>query len=208
MAFDVGSIFGGLASAGLGGITGLLGTGISAFMDYKKQKIQNEHEQKMHALELQMMTKEAELAIRKTDAEADAQVRQTAAVTEQKVAEQEAEAFKLSAAQAERPLLAKKFQDSRFTIYTFTIVDAIRSAIRPVLTIIGTIMIIVIYFKVDDYVGGLTAENAFSKIELFELYRYLVYSFVYLTFTMVFWWFGTRSKVKPPAQPNESLLSR
>ena len=196
MAGVVEALMGGLGSALTGGATGLIGTAISSFIDFKKQKEQFRHKEKIHQLELQMMEKEAELAIKRTHAEADAQIQVTEAVTEQKIAMGELEGWVESQRQGNKALLTEKDKKPQWLIGVMGIVDVLRACIRPVLTIVGTIMLFVIYFKVDGLIGGMNI--AFDSTQLYDLYKYLIYSFVYLTFTMVFWWFGTRSKVQAP----------
>ena len=169
----LGNIFGAIAS---GGITGLIGTGITAFIEHKKQKAANEHEEKMVALEQQTIKLEAEMAVKKTEA-------QYAGETE--VAEANAFATSFSTDKA----TFVKSDDSLFTKILFTIVDFVRGMTRPILTFYLCSVTTWMGYKVYVLSKGIQPAQAYA------LLNNIIYVVLYLTTTCCLWWFGTRNHV-------------
>ena len=152
-----------------GGATGLLGTVISRYSDHVAQKQKN-------GFDLQYMQFSAEAANSES---------------ENRIAEIKAEA------EAQRPIPTHKAEltskqvlgedysepESRWTKKHsdwFVLVDVLRGAIRPVLTLILCMMVFVVWVFNEDK----------------SLQEQTVMTILYMATTAVLWWFGTRPTTK------------
>jgi len=154
-----------------GGITGLIGSIANAFVKYKLAKLQYEKELELKKLQLQ------EIAAR---AEAEVKI-------------QNAAAFKESYKYLAAPLFKESYFEKlpkfvQIVLGTlFGLVDFLRALIRPVLTIslAGTMLYLI--FKTV-----ILADSSNITILLIDKFDALVNTLLYLTITIVAWWFGNR----------------
>jgi hypothetical protein len=113
----------------LGGITGLVGNGINLFLDYKKQKLSNQHE-------LDMMDKHKEAVVAEKDASIEI-AKSTARIEEAKA---EAAGFLKSMEGANTSTFDKSYMQGlpkwvrTLVAISFAGVDVMKGTIRPVLT--------------------------------------------------------------------------
>jgi hypothetical protein len=183
--FEVlGVIFGNIFS---GGATGLLGVIAQRFADYKNKQLDMELEKQRHANAVEL---------RRVDAEIMAQ--EWAAKT--KVAEVEADAAKDVAASnafAESfKMEPQQYSDSKRLTprqqWVMVILDALRGSVRPLLTLYLIVLTTAVWIQARAKLGveDLTGETAL------EVWKMVVGNILYLTTTVVLWWFGTRNKGK------------
>ena len=174
-----------LSGGALGGITGLLGTGVSAYTAYKNRKAEME-------FELIKMDKDRE----NTLAEADAAIKVQQFKTEGEIDVREADAFKASMEAGMKSLFKSSYAQYMpgwlmgIVAAMFAMVDMLRSSVRPVVT----------YFLVlvSAYLGWKVAQT--QPEVFFEQAVSIVGALSYLTVTCVTWWFGDRRLAKVMAK--------
>lgn len=181
----LGTIFGSIFS---GGATGLLGVVIQRWADYKNRQLD---------LQLEKERRETEIAKRRADAEIMAQewagrtrVAQEEGATAKDVAESQAFASTLWK-EPERYSSGKMTNGQQWVL---VILDAIRGSVRPLLTIYLCALTTYVWVQVREIVAGedLQADAALA------VWKLVVGNILYLTTTVVLWWFGTRNRQKQP----------
>ena len=189
----------------IGGISGLLGGIATAIVNYKIQKLKNEHEKIMAEIELKKMDKEKEIMI----AEAEASVKITQAEIEG--ATELAEIKGYTETHKERPLFResymKRLSEAKgwvkylawpvITIVSmmFGFVDFLKALMRPALTIyhvIITTWVTIMAWKIAEQIGGgfITQGKAVAILDQ------VISTVLYLTVTCVTWWFFDRRTAK------------
>lgn len=174
----LGNALGAIAS---GGITGLIGSGISIFGEIKKQKMIFEHEEKMEELKQDAMRVQMEVITKQTEASINIS---------------EMEAFSQSQKNDEATY-SKGQELTGGQKWLMVVVDFFRGMIRPSMTIYMTVLTTLIYIEVMNLVEGL--EGVLDKTLAVQLSQQIILVILYITSTVILWWFGTRQKlVKPP----------
>jgi hypothetical protein len=74
--------------------------------------------------------------------------------------------------------------------WVMVLLDALRGSVRPLLTIYLCVLTTYIYFQAK----GLLSQEDLNVDQAMKLTEYVVHSILYLTTTIVLWWFGTRNK--------------
>ena len=77
----------------------------------------------------------------------------------------------------------------------FILLDFIRGCIRPVLTIYLCILTTLIYLQVYNLLG-----TGIDSTQLSQILNYIINTVLYLTTTVILWWFGCRQKSPPPSK--------
>jgi hypothetical protein len=182
----LGTVFGSIFS---GGATGLLGVALQRFSDYQNRKLD---------LQLERERRETEIAKRKADAE----IMREEWAGRMKVAQEEGETAKDVAAseafaktlwhEPERYSDAKRLSAGQQWI--MVILDALRGAVRPLLTVYLCALTTYVWVQVR---GVLSTEDLESAAAL-DVWKLVVSQILYLTTTVVLWWFGTRNKGTAP----------
>ena len=196
----------------LGGFTGLLGSVVTSVMNYKTQKLKNEHDQAMADIDLKKMDKEKEIML----AEAEANMKITEVQTEAQIDIADAEVYKQSIIAAQKEALSeavhkKLMEGGKFSkaiaavlAFLFGLVDFIRKLIRPSLAIylvgLTTWITYIAWQVMQTHNVKLNAEQAVS---IFDQVTFIV---IYLTVTCVTWWFGDRRMAKFLARLNDGNI--
>lgn len=181
----------------LGGLTGLIGNAVSAFMNYKTKKLEFNHEEKMIELETTAMIKEAEanIQIEKARIEGEVQIA-------------DAQAYMESIKQGNDSIMEKEWIVKMFdnegkskwitipiaslAVGGFAIVEWLRGFMRPALTMYLTGVTTWVTWMAWDIIqqaGGAEAMTVTQSVEIFNNVTSIV---VYLTVSCVTWWFGDR----------------
>lgn len=180
-------IFSGIASIFGGGLTGLVGSVTQRIFEYKSKKLD---------IELQKEKFANDIALKRVDAELMAQ--EWAART--KVADVEATA-KMDVADSEAFATALTSEPQRYSDVThltdkqnwlMVLLDFMRGAIRPGLTIYLCALTTAIYFQAKF----LLRSNDITVEQAYDLVTQIIDTILYLTTTCVLFWFGTRNKAK------------
>jgi len=179
-----------------GGLTGLFGSVITAFSNYKMQKIKNEHE-------IAIITAESNAIV----VESQAQIVVQKAKIEEEIQVAEVEALKESYKDQSTTLFDKSYMQSlmgskwfswigAIIAFMFGLVDFMKQACRPVLTyyLVGaSTWITVIAYKLLQEAMGQTPLALDKAYDIFNQVTYLI---LYLTVSCVTWWFCDRRMAK------------
>ena len=183
-----------LLTGGAGVLTGLIGTVLTTFMNLRAQKLKNQHEVEMKRLDIQAMIEEAHAQIQITETQVSGELEKmdaSAYVESQKYGNQ-------TALQSET---LNKLFDNKWTMWIGVIivmllgfVEFLRTGIRPIATL---------------YFTALTTWITYQSIQMLELKQQLLtvemalstYTnvssiVIYLTVSMLTWWFGDRRVAK------------
>lgn len=171
------SIFSVIGSIVSGGATGLLGSVISRFFDYRNKKLDREHEIKMIEAEAKVM--EQEWAARSQIAKIEGQ---------SAIEVEDSRGFRESLTSEPKQYFTGNPGKLSFL---YILLDFLRGFIRPALTVYLCILTTLIYFHIKD-LTVIVQEQA--------ILEHLINTVLYLTTTVILWWFGTRQKSPPPAR--------
>jgi len=182
-----------------GAFTGLLGTGITAFTNYKMQKIKNSHDIVLIKAETEAMKIEAEANIQIEKARIEGEVELT-----------EASTFLEGIKQGNKQTFSEKWIDKLFSVegwvkyisipvavliaFLFGMVDFLKALMRPGLTayLTGcTTWITIMAWDIMEKYG--TAMTSIQAIAIFDQVTSII---IYLTVSSVTWWFGDRRTAK------------
>ncbi len=165
----------GAAAAG-GGIFGLFGSAISAWMKMKQAKQEHEFQKDKWAYEtdlqkLQMQAKQ----------------------------EENEQAIALASSQGSWKSLQSSVAMERKAGESYKWVNAIKDLFRPLLTLGLFVMTYMVFLDIVKS-GGVLAGNL-SPSEMVAIIKYIVYSIVFSATTAGVWWFGDRA-LSPPGMKN------
>lgn len=184
----------------LGGVTGLIGNVITGIMNYKTQKLKNEHEVAMIHAQTDAMRIEAEMNIQVTKAQYEGEVDLA-----------DARAYIESQRTGQKQLFSERWVDALFKVegwgkyiaipaavlvaILFGFVDWLRGFMRPALTMYLTGMATFITLMAWEIMknhglAGMTVTEAIG------LYNNVTSIIIYLTVSCVTWWFGDRRMAK------------
>lgn len=172
-----------------GGATGLLGMGLQRFFDFLKvkqdlalQKLKNEHELAMRDKDAAIMREEwaGRLRVAEREGETQTQVAETQAFQASLLREPErySNASSLSWGQQ----------------WFMVLLDVARGIIRPALTVYLCLLTTYVWIQVS---GKLNLEDL-DPADVLDIWKMVVGTILYLTTTVVLWWFGTRNKQAQP----------
>lgn len=178
----------------LGAISGLVGSAITTWSNYKLQKLKNDHDLKKYEFDIKKMELGAKLKIKIAE--------QT---TESAIKISEMDAYKTSLKTMDRDLFDKSYM--RFIMSKgwlawvgvlisvgFGVVDFLKHLARPFITyyLLGAATwLTVLSWEALKLTGG-----ALSVTQAFDLFNMVVTTLIYLTTTVVSWWFADRSVSK------------
>jgi len=152
-----------------GGLTGVVGSAISKYSEYKVKKLEFENKVTM-----------AEISAKSAKLETESQERVAALSAE-------------SEAQRSQDQVLSASYEADSAKYTGDVgfVDFVRGTMRPAITLyligLTTWVALILYNLVHEMNG-----EAFLHEEVFPLWQQVVSLVLYLTTTAVTWWFGTR----------------
>lgn len=174
-----------------GGFTGLIGTGVQKFFDYKGKKLELEIADKRYAHEIEMKKADAmlmreEFAARTRVAEIEAGAKEATA---------DAAAFAV-ALQNEPKRYSSEEKLTPAQNWLMVLLDFFRGAVRPGLTIYLCAITSGVYLHTRMLVG----QNGvmLDAKQTGDLLTLIINTVLYLTSTCVMFWFGTRQKGQPP----------
>lgn len=163
-----------------GGVTGILGSVITTWGEYRKNKLMFSHKEKMAELDQQAMKLEAELELKKITTESEAQQ----AIAEMDILKS---SYEHDRATYSRGKLGK------FGRALMVVVDFARGMIRPSATIYLVVLTTIIFYKVFGILNGL--ESAIPVADAVAIVNKIIMVVLYLTVMVVSWWFGMRQKI-------------
>lgn len=185
------SIFGSIFA---GGATGLLGVFLQKYFDLQTKKLDIDAAQKRAEVELQLRDKD--LQIMNAEWEQRGKVAQIEGDAAIGVEAQKAFAQSIAADRATylTPDVAK---NSRFATWILAVLEFARGIVRPLLTVILTWMSWKLYVQTDAIlsVQGVQIDKEILQAQLLLI----VQTILYLTTTVITWWFGVRNPAPPPS---------
>lgn len=186
----ISSLIGGGAA---GGLIGLAGTWLRGREERETKRLDHAHAQAMRGLDLKELEREAELKLRQTDAEiAGAKAKATGELAiAQEVAAGQAQTASYD---ADRATYSSGWADKLkgawggAAAFMLASVDAMRGAVRPLLTVylIGVLTLIAVYLY------RLGAVQSVDAAVAWPLLARVVDDFAFLAATATTWWFGSR----------------
>ena len=182
----LGLVFGSIFS---GGATGLLGVVAQRWADYKNRQLDLQLEEIKHKNAVDLRRVDAE--IMKQEWAAKTEMVKTEAAGKEAVADAEAfaQSYKL-----EPQRYSEGVQHSRGQSWVLVLLDAFRGFIRPALTVYLCVLTTMVWIQARSV---LAAEDLDPAAAL-EIWRLIVGTILYLTTTVVLWYFGTRNKTPQP----------
>ena len=182
-----------------GAVTGLLGNGITAWTNYKMQKVKNEHDITIIKVETEAMKEEAKANIQIEKARIEGEIELT-----------EASTFLEGIKEGNKQTFSDKWIDKLFDVegwvkyisipvavliaFLFGIVDFLKALMRPGLTLYltgCTTWITYLAWNILDKYG-----TAITSAQALEIFDQVVSIIIYLTVSSVTWWFGDRRTAK------------
>lgn len=182
---DLTSILGGITSIATGGLTGLFGTAIGAVFTYKSKQLDIELQKEKYANDVAM--KDLDSKIMAQEWASRTQVAQVNADAQKDTEDSKAFAASLTSEPqryAEGPLTSKQN-------WFMVLLDFFKGLIRPSLTLYLAGLTTLIYLQAEALIGhGITPDQANGLIVK------IIDTVLYLTTTVILWWFGSRAHDK------------
>jgi len=175
----LGLIFGNIFS---GGATGLIGVIAQRFFDFKNKKLD---------IEIEREKRETVLAVARLNMEAAD--KEWAARHKIEETKGDSAAFTKSIWE-ETPRYSNPTTLTPKQQWVMVVLDALRGVVRPLLTIYLCALTTYVWFQVRSLMGG----EDLDLLAALEVWKMVVGNILYLTTTVVLWWFGTRNKVAQP----------
>jgi len=165
-----------------GGATGILGSLISLAGEFKKIKEQHRHEEKMQEIAIKSMEIEAKLKLEQTVAEGEIKEELAALETLRSSYDHDkATYFQKSGIRWLDGMVA----------FGMGTVDLVRGLIRPVITILMALVAIEVHNELIVMMAQM--EQPISPEQAAIIYANLNNVILYITTTVILWWFGTRA---------------
>jgi hypothetical protein len=159
-----------------GGATGLFGAALQRFFDFKIMKANHSHEIEMRKVDADIMRQEwaGRVKVAETEGEAKVEVVEGQAFSESMFKEPE------------------RYSDTNFSPaqrWLMVLLDFFRGMVRPGLTVYLCVITTLMYLSARAMVPAeVPVQSALALIERIQA------EILYVTSTVVFWWFGTRNK--------------
>lgn len=171
-----------------GGVTGLAGAGIQLFAQYKMKQLDMQLEAQRGSQELEK--RKVDLEITKEENAGRFKIAEKEGETAQSVAETEAFGKSLF----HEPDRYSSTEVTKNQMWWLVLLDFIRGITRPALTIYLCALTTYIWWQVRQ----LIATEDLSGDSVLEIWKLVVNTILYLTTTVVLWWFGVRNKQSQP----------
>jgi len=183
----------------LGGITGLIGSAVTSIFNFKTEKLRGEIKIKTIEAETSAMIEEAKANIAITKAQVEGEI---------EVAD--SNAYLQSQKEGNKTLFDNKWIDKLLSIESywkfitvptavlvsicFGFVDFLRGLMRPLLTIYLTGLATWVTWK--SYELLMLTKSAMTATEAVDIFTDATSIVMYLTTTVICWWFGSRQMAK------------
>jgi len=175
----------------LGVLSGLLGPIVTSISNYLSQKLKNAHDEKMAELNMQMMKLEAEMQIKVQESKVAGEVEMA-----------EIAALKESYKEANTTLFDRSYMEilsrnkyfswvNHIIAFMFAIVDFLKQLARPIITyylLAVSSYLTLLCYRFIEASGGSGLKLAAAE----KIFADSVNVLLYLTVTVVVWWFADR----------------
>lgn len=183
-----------LGSIFSGGITGIIGSAINSFAEYKNKKLTYEYEYKKLEHDQRMLKLEHEARLQITETEGDIELEQIREKGKLNLETVEASGFKASIESESRGASFATGENARNS-WLFIFVDAVRGLIRPFLTIYLIAIVTLMYG--DIHLILQQTDQHLSTEQSLILLKKITDTILYVATAVVLWWFGSRTRIKP-----------
>ena len=182
-----------LTGGAAGGLIGLLGTWLRGREEREAKRIDHAHQLEMRRIDLEEMSREADLHLRQTQAEIDGQKAKAAGelAIAQEVAAGQAQVASYAADRATYSAgWAGKLKGAWGGVIAFllALVDVARGLIRPILTV----YLVMVLTAISLHLYRLSVIQTVQSEQAWALLAQVVGDIAFLTSTAVTWWFGSR----------------
>ena len=164
-----------------GGFTGILGTAVSAVATYQSKKLDIELEKQKSADEIAMRKLDIEAQAAEIAAQAQIAQIQTQGEVDKADDEALAKSYELEPQQYSEKTLLTHTQN-----WLFVLVDTFKALIRPSLTVYLCAIVTIIYMQTRGLINT-------NQGDSFALLEKLINTILYVTTTVILWWFGSRA---------------
>lgn len=177
-------------------LSGLLGTGLTSFLNYKMEKLKGEQR-----------LKELELETKLTVTEAEANIKIAQAASDIKVEQEEAGAFTASV-ENQKAIISSDWLNALLSrndklciltvplgvllLFVMSIVDVVNHLMRPALTLYSLGIASWVTYQSWDIVKGVSVDASLAIVQWGDACD----TVMLLAVTMVTWWFGDRRVAK------------
>jgi hypothetical protein len=174
------SILDTLLSVASGGVTGLVGTAVQSIFQYQSKKLDIELEKQKGLNELE--ERKLDIQMQAQEWASRTQIAQVTAQGEVDKADAEtlAESYKLEPQQYSEKSLLTHMQN-----WLFVLVDTFKALIRPSLTVYLCTIVTIIYIQTRGLINT-------NQSDSFALLEKLINTILYITTSVILWWFGSR----------------
>ena len=162
-----------------GGVTGLLGAGISRWAEFKTKKLEFGHEARMKDIDLKIMAEEWSHRTQVASIEAGAKMEISAD-----------EAFAKSSNEPQR--YSDEVRPTTAQGWVLVLIDAIRALVRPGLTFYLAALTTYLYWDAHSIIGSGTMMGDDATL----LVNKITDTVLYLCTVCVTWYFGVRTRSK------------
>jgi hypothetical protein len=187
----------------LGGLTGIIGTALTSIMNFKTQKLKNEHEIAMIRAQTAAMIEESK-----------AQIEITKTRIEGAIELADADAYIQSIKEGNKSVFNDKWIDNLFAVqgkmryiaiptavliaFLFGLIEWLKQFMRPGLTAYLVIMTSWITLVAKDILekAGIGVQHGITGAQAYEIFIQVIGIIIYLTVSCVTWWFGDRRVAK------------
>lgn len=183
----------------LGGVTGLVGNVITAWSNYKTQKLKNEHAEKMYEYKIQELAAKTDSAIKITEAKVAGAVELA-----------DSRAYDTSQREGNKKAFGDTWIEKLFNVTGWMqyvavpvalilamllgFVDFLKGLMRPGLTLYLTGVTSFLTWQAYDILQA--AQATLTTDQAFDIYTKVTTIVIYLTVSCVTWWFGDRRIAK------------
>jgi hypothetical protein len=168
-----------------GGATGIIGAAVSRYADYKNKQLDVSMQKEKFSHEIEL--RHADARIMELEWSYKDKIAATEAQTH--VEQYDSDAFKTAlTSEPQRYSLVEKLTNSQN--WLMVLLDFVRGAIRPGLTLYLCAITTVVYFQSSKIIANQTV----SVQQAVDIYNQITATILYLCTTVVLFWFGCRAK--------------
>lgn len=183
-----------------GGATGLIGSVITTGFNFFNQKQKNKQELAVLELESKIMIQETQAEIAVTAAKVAGEIQNTEAETFRESVQQNA----VKALSEETLTSLAEGKGTRwvaaFIAFLLGLLDFIKGMIRPSVTVYMLVLTTMFYMSAKSIVDKAGIEMSLTEAQ--ALMQHIVSTGLYITTTVIFWWFGERGPARISSQQN------
>jgi len=187
-----------------GAITGLLGSAVTSYFNWKQQKLKNDHDIQMKELDIKLVTVEADKKMEISRVETEGKI-ELSELDAYKMAQEESNKSSFDSSYMKYLMESKYFQWLGALIAgAFGFVEWLKGMARPAITYyllgVSTYLTILCYKLLQTF----SVSGAITLPEAYDIFQLCIRSLIYLTISCVSFWFCDRRVAKFLYRLNDS----